>query len=51
VNLINGRNTEYFNKNGGKQHEKAPGSRMKLSCMLGDVYIYNFKSIATGDMK
>jgi hypothetical protein len=42
---------EYLNTNGGKQHEKASGSRIKLSCMLDNVYICNFKSIAIGDMK
>jgi hypothetical protein len=41
---------EYINKNGGRQHEKTPGSRIKLSCMLGNVYICNFKSIAIGAM-
>lgn len=41
---------EYLNKNGGKQHEKASGSSVMLNCMLGNVYICNFKSIAIGDM-
>jgi hypothetical protein len=42
---------EYFIKNCGKQHEKQPDSKMKLSNMLGNVYICNFKSIAIGNMK
>lgn len=31
--------SEYLNKNGGKQHEKATGSRIMLNCMLSDIYI------------